>query len=65
MQTIQQPGYVGQPLSRATMVNAVTAAANNADADSVSDWHQLGGKVLDLPVNQWAMVSTVPVAIAA
>ena len=47
------------------MVNAVTAAANNADADSVSDWHQLGGKVLDLPVNQWAMVSTVPVAIAA
>ena len=65
MQTIQQPGYVGQPLSRATMVNAVTAAANNADADSVSDWHQLGGKVLDLPANQWAMVSTVPVAIAA
>jgi len=65
MQTIQQPGYVGQPLSRATMVNAVTAAANNADADSVSDWHQLGGKVLDLPVNQWATVATVPVSIAA
>ena len=65
MRTIQQPGYVGQPLSRATMVNAVTAAAHGADADSVSDWHALGGKVLDLPANQWSAVASVPVAMAA
>tara|TARA_R110000796_G_scaffold238547_1_gene358917 strand:+ start:350 stop:1504 length:1155 start_codon:yes stop_codon:yes gene_type:complete len=65
MRTIQQPGYVGQPLSRATMVNAVTAAAHGADADSVSDWQSLGGKVLDLPANQWAAVASAPVAMAA
>ena len=65
MKTIQQAGYAGQPLSRATMVNAVTAAANNADADSVSDWQALGGKVLDLPANQWQAVATVPVPVAA
>ena len=65
MRTIQQPGYAGQPLSRATMVNAVTAAAHGADADSVSDWQSLGGKVLDLPANQWAAVASAPVAMAA
>jgi hypothetical protein len=65
MQTIQQDGYRGEPLSRATMVNAVTAAAHGADADAVTDWQVLGGKVLDLPANQWAAVATVPVAMAA
>ena len=65
MQTIQQDGYRGQPLSRATMVNAVTAAANKAEPDSVSEWQVLGGKVLDLPANQWAAVASVPVAMAA
>ena len=65
MRTIQQPGYAGRPLSRATMVNAVTAAAHGADADSVSDWQVLGGKVLDLPANQWSAVASVPLAMAA
>ena len=65
MRTIQQPGYAGRPLSRATMVNAVTAAAHGADADSVSDWQSLGGKVLDLPANQWAAVASVPMSMAA
>ena len=65
MQTIQQDGYRGEPLSRATMVNAVTAAAHKADADSVSDWQVLGGKVLDLPANQWQAIASVPVAVAA
>ena len=65
MQTIQQDGYRNEPLSRATMVNAVTAAANKAEPDSVSDWQQLGGKVLNLPANQWQTVATVPVAMAA
>ena len=65
LQTIQQDGYRGEPLSRATMVNAVTAAAHKADADSVSDWQVLGGKVLDLPANQWQAIASVPVAVAA
>lgn len=65
MQTIQQDGYRGEPLSRATMVNAVTAAAHKADADSVSEWQVLGGKVLDLPANQWQAIASVPVAVAA
>ena len=38
---------VGQPVTRATMVNAVTAVAHKADADSVDDWQRLGGRVLD------------------
>ena len=57
MQTIQQDGYRGEPLSRATLVNAVTAAAHTADADAVTDWHVLGGRVLDLPANQWQSVA--------
>ena len=65
LRTVQQPGYVNQPLSRATMVNAVTAAARNAGPDAVSDWHKLGGKVLDLPANQWRSVAEVPVPVAA
>ena len=65
LRTVQQPGYVGQPLSRATMVNAVTAAARNAGPDAVSDWHKLGGKVLDLPANQWRAVAEVPLPVAA
>jgi len=55
--TLQQPGYVGQPVSRATLVNAVTQAAHKAPLDHVDDWQNLGGKVLDLPSNQWATVS--------
>ena len=62
MQTIQQDGYRGNPLSRATLVNAVTAAAHSADADSVNDWQALGGKVLDLPHNQWQSVAQVAIA---
>ena len=62
MQTIQQDGYRGNPLSRATLVNAVTAAAHSADADSVNDWQALGGKVLDLPLNQWQSVAQVAIA---
>ena len=65
MQTIQQDGYRGEPLSRATLVNAVTAVANTSDADSVSDWQSRGGRVLDLPANQWSSIASVPVAMAA
>ena len=55
--TVGQPGYAGQPVSRATLVNAVTQAAHKAPLDHVDEWQALGGKVLDLPANQWATVS--------
>jgi len=65
METIQQDGYRNQPLSRATMVNAVTAAAHHAAADDVSDWQRRGSTVLNLPANQWQSIATAPVAVAA
>jgi hypothetical protein len=55
--TIGQSGYAGQPVSRATMVNAITAVAHNADTDSVDDWQRLGGRVLDLPRSDWRRVA--------
>lgn len=60
MVTLQQDGYRGQPLSRATLVNAVTAVGNATatNADAVDDWQRLGGKVLDLPANQWSSIAT-------
>ena len=55
--TIGQAGYAGQPVTRATMINAVTAVAHQADADSVDDWQKLGGRVLDLPRSDWQRVA--------
>jgi hypothetical protein len=55
--TIGQAGYAGNPVSRATMVNAVTAAAHSVDPDSVDDWQRLGGRVLDLPRADWQRVA--------
>ena len=64
--TVSQPGYAGQPVSRATLVNAVTQVAHKAPLDNVDEWQALGGKVLDLPSNQWATVSQAGVdSIAA
>lgn len=55
--TIGQSGYSGQPVTRATMVNAVTAVAHQSDADTVDDWQKLGGRVLDLPRSDWQRVA--------
>ena len=55
--TIGQAGYSGNPINRATLVNAVTAVANSADADECDDWQKLGGRVLTLPRADWARVS--------
>ena len=55
--TIGQSGYAGNPVSRATMVNAVTAVANQAQPDEVDDWQRLGGRVLDLPKSDWQRVA--------
>jgi len=57
LQTVGQSGYAGNPVSRATLVNAVTAVGNNVDPDQVDDWQKLGGKVLDLPRPDWDRVA--------
>ena len=57
IQTMSQSGYAGNPVSRATLVNAVTAVAHKAEPDSVDDWQKLGGRVLELPRKDWARVA--------
>jgi len=59
MATIGQSGYAGQPVSRATMVNAVTAVANNPDidCDNVDEWQKRGGQVLNMSKSDWARVA--------
>ena len=63
LNTIGQSGYEqGQPISRATLMNAVTACANNAEADHVDDWQRLGGDVLNMSPANWASVSRASIA---
>ena len=67
--TMAQPGYAGQPVSRATLVNAVTAVGNDAalranriDADDVGEWERRGGRLLNLPVSQWSSIASAQAA---
>jgi len=55
--TAGQAGYAGKPISRATLVNAVTACANKADPDKVDEWQRLGGRVLELGKSEWEKVA--------
>ena len=57
MSTVQQDGYAGKPVSRATIVNAVTAVATTVEADKVDDWQLAGSTILDLPRNQWEVIA--------
>ena len=59
LKTIGQAGYSGQPVTRATMINAVTAVANNPeiDCDNVDDWQRRGGQVLNMKPADWARVA--------
>ena len=60
LDTIGQDGYEqGRPLSRATLVNSVTAVANKADADDVDVWQQRGGQVLNMKPADWRRVAAV------
>jgi hypothetical protein len=58
LNTIGQRGYEqGQPISKATLVNACTNVGNTAEADNVDFWQKLGGKVLNLKSNDWNRVA--------
>ena len=68
MATLGQSGYNNGQVTRATLVNSVTAVANRPDTneDDKQDWMRLGAKVLDLPSAAWRQVSEAePVAAAA
>lgn len=61
--TVGQSGYENnRPISRATLLNAVTACAHKADADSVDDWQKLGGDVLNMRPADWASISRASIA---
>jgi len=58
MATIGQSGFEqSKPLSRATLVNAVTAVAHRSDVDDVDQWQQRGGQLLNMPARDWARVA--------
>ena len=58
LNTIGQSGYEqGQPVNKATLVNAVTRVGNTAKADDVDFWQRLGGKVLNLGKTDWNRVA--------
>ena len=55
--TMGQSGYNNGKVTRATMVNALTAVANNCDADDVDMWQQRGGKLLNLNDRDWNRIA--------
>ena len=57
LKTIGQAGYSGQPVTRATMVNAITAVGNTVEPDNVDDWQRRGGQVLNMKPADWARVA--------
>ena len=57
MQTIQQAGYTNKPVSRATLVNAVTSVAHVSHDDNVDEWYSTGRQLLELPRNQWETIA--------
>ena len=57
MATIGQEGYAGNPVSRATMVNAVTNVANRVDPDEMDDWQRRGGQILNMNKTDWNRVA--------
>lgn len=62
METIAQDGYRNEKVSRATLMNAVTACAHKVDADSVDDWQKLGGDVLNMSAANWKSISAASIA---
>jgi len=58
LNTIGQAGYEsGSPVTRATLINAVTNVANSAHADDVDLWQSRGGQVLNLNRADWNRVA--------
>jgi len=57
MKTIGQAGYENdRPLSRATLINAMTAAGNVSDIDATDDWQRRGGQLLNMSARDFNRV---------
>jgi hypothetical protein len=60
LDTIGQSGYErDKPLSRATLINAVTAVSHKADTDDVDLWQQRGGQLLNMKPADWQRVAAI------
>ena len=58
MATIGQSGFEqDKPLSRATLVNALTACAHRSDVDDVDMWQARGGALLTMPKKDWNRIA--------
>jgi len=58
MNTIGQAGYENdRPLSRATLINAVTNVANTSDIDHADDWQRRGGQLLNMNARDWNRIA--------
>jgi hypothetical protein len=58
--TIGQAGYErDKPLTRATLINAVTACQHKAEKDDVDLWQRRGGQVLNMRASDWSRVKAV------
>jgi hypothetical protein len=53
MNTLQQDGFRGRPVNRATIANAITAHAHHVDTDRRPEFETAAGRVLDLSATQW------------
>ena len=66
--TTSQAGYVGRPISQATIANAVTGVANSPDRgiDDQEQWQKGGAKILNLSTRAWrTLVEPTGAALAA
>tara|TARA_R110000751_G_scaffold12558_1_gene43058 strand:- start:832 stop:1350 length:519 start_codon:yes stop_codon:yes gene_type:complete len=66
--TAAQAGYAGEPISQATIANAVTGVANSPDRgiDDQQQWQRGGAKILNLSTRAWrTLVEPSGVALAA
>ena len=58
MKTIGQAGYEqDRPLSRATLINAMTAVGNVSDIDATDDWQRRGGQLLNMGQRDWHRIA--------
>ena len=57
MATMGQDGYAGKPVSRATVVNALTNVANKCEPDDVDLWQTRGGKLLNMNERDWQRIA--------
>jgi len=55
--TMGQAGYQGRPVTRATLVNAVTAVAHKKDPDDKPAWEKLGGQILTMAPGSWRRIA--------